>query len=72
VGKRDNDGQVNLRYSVSTHVNITMYAPVQLLYANKKVTRPYNTQNPAQRLIRHRAGRPMLILGYNMLMTETR
>jgi hypothetical protein len=26
---------VNLRYIVTTHVNITMYPPVQILYANK-------------------------------------
>jgi hypothetical protein len=26
---------VNLRYIVNTYVNITMYPPVQLLYANK-------------------------------------
>jgi hypothetical protein len=26
---------VNLRYIISTYVNITMYLPVQLLYANK-------------------------------------
>jgi hypothetical protein len=26
---------VNLRYIVSTYVNITMYLPVQILYANK-------------------------------------
>jgi hypothetical protein len=27
----------NLRYIVSTYVNITMYSPLQLLYANKKI-----------------------------------
>jgi hypothetical protein len=27
---------VNLRYFVNTYVNITMYLPVQLLYANNK------------------------------------
>jgi hypothetical protein len=26
---------LNLRYIVSTYVNITMYPPAQLLYANK-------------------------------------
>jgi hypothetical protein len=26
---------VNLRYIVSTYVNIAMYSPVQLVYANK-------------------------------------
>jgi hypothetical protein len=28
--------RVNLRYIVSIPINIPMYAPVQLLYANKK------------------------------------
>jgi hypothetical protein len=31
---RENGRGVNLRYSVSTYVNFTMYPPVQLLYAN--------------------------------------
>jgi hypothetical protein len=35
TGKRENDGGVN----VSTYVNITMYLPVQLLYANKILKR---------------------------------
>jgi hypothetical protein len=26
---------VNLRYIVSTYANVTMYPPIQLLYANK-------------------------------------
>jgi hypothetical protein len=34
-GKREKDGGVNLRYVASTYVNITMYPPVQLLYAIK-------------------------------------
>jgi hypothetical protein len=33
-GMRENDGGVNLRYIVSTYVNITVYPPVQLVYAN--------------------------------------
>jgi hypothetical protein len=32
--EKGNEG-ANLRYIVSTYVNITMYPPVQLLYANK-------------------------------------
>jgi hypothetical protein len=35
-GKRTIEG-VNLRYIVSTQVNITMYPPAQQLYANKKI-----------------------------------
>jgi hypothetical protein len=27
--------RVNLKYMVSTHINITVYLPVQLLYASK-------------------------------------
>jgi hypothetical protein len=34
--RRDNDGGGNLRYIVSTYVNIAMDAPIQLLYANNK------------------------------------
>jgi hypothetical protein len=26
---------VNLRYIISTYVNITMYTPIQILYTNK-------------------------------------
>jgi hypothetical protein len=28
--------EVNLKYIVSTYINITMYPPTQLLYANTK------------------------------------
>jgi hypothetical protein len=36
-GKRENDGggKIQLRYTVNIYVNITMYPPIQLLYANK-------------------------------------
>jgi hypothetical protein len=34
-GRRRMMEGVNLRYIVCTYVNITMYPPVQLLYANK-------------------------------------
>jgi hypothetical protein len=37
---------VNLRYIVSTYVNITMYLPVQLLYANEV---KINKQNKSYR-----------------------
>jgi hypothetical protein len=33
--KRENDGGVHLRSIVSTYINIKMYPPVQILYANK-------------------------------------
>jgi hypothetical protein len=36
--KRENDRGVNVRHIVSTHVNITMYPPVQLLYANEQLS----------------------------------
>jgi hypothetical protein len=35
--------RINLKYIVSTYVNITMYPPVQLLYANKKFKKEKNT-----------------------------
>jgi hypothetical protein len=34
---------INLSYTVSTDVNITMYPPVQLLHANKKFLKTYNS-----------------------------
>jgi hypothetical protein len=36
---------VNLRYIVSTYVNITMYPPVQLLYANKILKNNVDTKS---------------------------
>jgi hypothetical protein len=34
---RENDGGVNLIKIVSTYVNVTMYPPIWLFYANKNI-----------------------------------
>jgi hypothetical protein len=35
-------GQIQLRHTVRTYVNITMYPPVQILYANKIINKKEN------------------------------